>query len=67
LTLQRYQTGNNADGVCPVSRREPLHLHFIRVKLEIIDDPLQGFPDNCLRLPHRGSAKSAAVVRRVKE
>jgi hypothetical protein len=46
MSLQSYQTGNYANRIGAVSRREPLHFHLVRIKLQLVDYPLQGFPNN---------------------
>ena len=44
MSLQSYQTGNYANRIGAVSRREPLHFHLVRIKLQLVNYPLQGFP-----------------------
>jgi len=44
MPLQGYDTGDHAYGVCAVSRREPVHFHLVRIKLQLVNYALQGFP-----------------------
>jgi hypothetical protein len=44
LSLQSYETGDHANGICAISRRESLHFHLVSIKLQIVYYPLQGFP-----------------------
>jgi hypothetical protein len=44
MPLQGYDTGDHAYRVCAVSRREPVHFRLVRIKLQLVNYALQGFP-----------------------
>jgi len=44
MPLQCDETGDHAHRICAVCRRQPVHFHLVRVKLQLVNYPLQGFP-----------------------